>query len=86
MRRHDAVRPALDEVTEGLQPSVVDRVSEVLAMTCQEQGMAMLVVEQHIPFVLGLADRFAVFKRGEIVDEGDVDEESEGRIEQHMHL
>jgi branched-chain amino acid transport system ATP-binding protein len=76
----------LDEVTEGLQPSVVDRVSEVLAMTCQEQGMAMLVVEQHIPFVLGLADRFAVFKRGEIVDEGDVDEESEGRIEQHMHL
>lgn len=76
----------LDEVTEGLQPSVVDRVSEVLALTCREQGTAMLVVEQHIPFVLGLADRFAVFKRGEIVDAGSIDEESGGRIEEHMHL
>jgi len=76
----------LDEVTEGLQPSVVDRVSEVLALASREQGMAMLVVEQHIPFVLGLAHRFAVFKRGEIVDEGFVDQESEARIEQHMHL
>jgi ABC-type branched-subunit amino acid transport system ATPase component len=76
----------LDEVTEGLQPSVVDRVSEVLAQASREQGMAMLVVEQHIPFVLGLANRFAVFKRGEIVDEGSVDAESEARIERHMHL
>jgi len=76
----------LDEVTEGLQPSVVDRVSEVLAQASRDQGMAMLVVEQHIPFMLGLANRFAVFKRGEIVDEGSVDAESEARIEQHMHL
>lgn len=76
----------LDEVTEGLQPSVVDRVSEVLAFARRERGTAMLVVEQHIPFVLGLADRFAVFKRGEIVDAGSIDETSELRIESHMHL
>ncbi len=76
----------LDEVTEGLQPSVVDRLSEVLAQASRERGMAMLVVEQHIPFVLGLADRFAVFKRGEIVDAGSVDEKSEERIEEHMRL
>ena len=76
----------LDEVTEGLQPSVVDRVAEVLALTRRELGTAMLVVEQHIPFVLGLADRFAVFKRGEIVDTGLIDDESEARIEAHMRL
>jgi branched-chain amino acid transport system ATP-binding protein len=76
----------LDEVTEGLQPSVVDRVAEVLALTRRELGTAMLVVEQHIPFVLGLADRFAVFKRGEIVDAGSIDENSQARIQAHMHL
>lgn len=76
----------LDEVTEGLQPSVVDRVAEVLALTRRELGTAMLVVEQHIPFVLGLADRFAVFKRGEIVDAGSIDENSEARIQAHMRL
>ena len=76
----------LDEVTEGLQPSVVDKLSEVLALTRREQGTAMLVVEQHIPFVLGLADRFAVFKRGEVVDAGPVDDNSASRIDEHMRL
>jgi len=76
----------LDEVTEGLQPTVVDRVSEVLELTRREQGTAMLVVEQHIPFVLDLADRFAVFKRGEVVDAGSIDAGSAARIEEHMRL
>jgi len=76
----------LDEVTEGLQPSVVDRVSEVLAQTCRERGTAMLVVEQHIPFALGLAHRFVVFKRGEIVDQGLVNPQAAALIDKHMHL
>jgi branched-chain amino acid transport system ATP-binding protein len=76
----------LDEVTEGLQPSVVDRVAEVLATTRRDRGTAMLVVEQHLSFVLGLADRFAVFKRGEVVDTGPVDAGSAARIDEHMRL
>jgi ABC-type branched-subunit amino acid transport system ATPase component len=76
----------LDEVTEGLQPSVVDRLAEVLAATRRDRGTAMLVVEQHLSFVLGLADRFAVLKRGEIVDTGPVDVDSAARIDEHMRL
>jgi len=76
----------LDEVTEGLQPSVVDRLSEVLAATRRDRGTAMLVVEQHLSFVLALADRFAVLKRGEVVDTGPVDAGSAARIDEHMRL
>lgn len=76
----------LDEVTEGLQPSVVDRLAEVLAATGRDRGTAMLVVEQHLSFVLGLADRFAVLKRGEVVDTGPVDANSAERIDEHMRL
>jgi len=76
----------LDEVTEGLQPSVVDRLAEVLAATRRDRGTAMLVVEQHLSFVLGLADRFAVLKRGEVVDTGPVDPDSAARIDEHMRL
>jgi len=76
----------LDEVTEGLQPSVVDRLAEVLAATRRARGTAMLVVEQHLSFVLGLADRFAVLKRGEIVDTGPVGADSAARIDEHMRL
>ena len=76
----------LDEVTEGLQPSVVDRLPEVQAAVRRDRGTAMLVVEQHLSFVLGLADRFAVFKRGEVVDTGSVDVGSAARIDEHMRL
>jgi branched-chain amino acid transport system ATP-binding protein len=76
----------LDEVTEGLQPSVVDRLAEVLAATRRDRGTAMLVVEQHLSFLLGLADRFAVLKRGEVVDAGPVDADSAARIDEHMRL
>jgi len=63
----------LDEVTEGLQPSLVDRLSDVLTRFRQQIGTSMIVIEQHLPFALGIADRYLVFKRGEIVDSAAVD-------------
>jgi urea transport system ATP-binding protein len=76
----------LDEVTEGLQPSLIDRVSEVLMRFRREIGTSMIVVEQHLPFALGLAERYLVFKRGEIVDSARVDAGSTARIETHMGI
>jgi branched-chain amino acid transport system ATP-binding protein len=76
----------LDEVTEGLQPSLVDRVSEVLTRFRRDIGTSMIVVEQHLPFALGIADRYLVFKRGEIVDSAGVDGGSAARIETHMRI
>lgn len=74
----------LDEVTEGLQPSVVDRLAEVLAAMRRDRGTALLVVEQHLPFALDLADRFAVFDRGEIVETGVADLSGVETLEAHM--
>jgi branched-chain amino acid transport system ATP-binding protein len=76
----------LDEVTEGLQPSLVDRVSEVLTRFRRDIGTSMIVIEQHLPFALGIADRYLVFKRGEIVDSAGVDSGSAARIETHMRI
>jgi branched-chain amino acid transport system ATP-binding protein len=76
----------LDEVTEGLQPSVVDRLSEVLLRFRREAGTSMIVVEQHLPFALGISSRYLVFKRGEIVDAAQVDADAAARIESHMRL
>jgi ABC-type branched-subunit amino acid transport system ATPase component len=76
----------LDEVTEGLQPSLVDRLADVLTRFRQEIGTSMIVIEQHLPFALGVAGRYLVFKRGEIVDSADVDAGAAERIEAHMRL
>ena len=76
----------LDEVTEGLQPSVVDRLATALSEARRTQGMALLVVEQHISFALELADRYAVLERGEIVAEGLAEIATHNEIERHMRL
>jgi ABC-type branched-subunit amino acid transport system ATPase component len=44
------------------------------------------VIEQHLPFALGVASRYLVFKRGEIVDGTVVDADSAARIETHMRI
>lgn len=67
------VRPAivlLDEITEGLQPSVIDRLAEALLWERARHGTTILLVEQHVPFALKVADRYAILKQGEIVDHG----------------
>ena len=76
----------LDEVTEGLQPSLVDRLSNVLTQVRQDVGTSMVVIEQHLPFALGIAGRYLVFKRGEIVDSAGVDAGAATRIESQMRI
>jgi branched-chain amino acid transport system ATP-binding protein len=66
------LRPRLlliDEISEGVQPSMVERLRSVL-LAERASGLSMLVVEQHVAFALALADRYAVLKLGEIVDSG----------------
>jgi len=67
------MRPAimlLDEITEGLQPSVIERLAEALLGERQKRGTTMLLIEQNVPFALKVSDRFLILKQGEIVDEG----------------
>jgi ABC-type branched-subunit amino acid transport system ATPase component len=66
-------RPRLmlvDEISEGLQPSVVQKLADVLRAERAASGVAMLLVEQNVRFASAVADVYAVLKRGEIVDAG----------------
>lgn len=68
-------RPKLmlvDEISEGLQPSVVLRVADVLRTANRELGISVLLVEQNLRFALSVADRYAILKLGEIVETGQV--------------
>lgn len=67
-----AGRPSLlliDEPTEGLAPTMVDVVARALS-ALREGGIAILLVEQKMKIVPGLADRVAVMGRGRIVFDG----------------
>lgn len=60
----------LDEITEGLQPSVIDRIANALLQQRQQHRTTMLLIEQNVPFALQVADRYLILKQGEIVDQG----------------
>ena len=64
----------VDEITEGLQPSVIERISGVLRAERHASNIAMLIVEQNVAFALQTADRFAVLERGELGAQGRTDE------------
>lgn len=60
----------IDEISEGLQPSMIQRLRDILLAERKRTGMAIFVVEQNVPFAFSVADRYAVLKIGEIADEG----------------
>jgi branched-chain amino acid transport system ATP-binding protein len=62
----------LDEPTEGLQPSVVAQLQEVLATVGHEFGLAILLVEQNLDFAFAITSRGYVLEKGQIATEGPV--------------
>lgn len=60
----------LDEPTEGIQPSVIKEIGEVIRHLAHSRSMAILLVEQYYDFARGLADYYAVMSRGQIRDSG----------------
>ncbi|MDR2051651.1 MAG: ABC transporter ATP-binding protein [Deltaproteobacteria bacterium] len=60
----------LDEITEGLQPSVIERLAAALVYERKRSGTSMLIIEQNIPFALKVADRYLIMKQGELIDRG----------------
>ena len=55
----------LDEPSEGLQPSLVDRILETIA-ELRAEGVTMLLVEQKVEAALRVAERIAFIEQGRI--------------------
>jgi branched-chain amino acid transport system ATP-binding protein len=53
----------LDEPTEGLQPSMIEAIRQVI-VKMREAGVAILLVEQRVDAVLSVADRVAFIENG----------------------
>lgn len=63
----------VDEITEGLQPSVIERIAGVLQSERKAANIAMLIVEQNVAFAMKTAARFALLDRGELGEQGATD-------------
>jgi urea ABC transporter ATP-binding protein UrtE len=59
----------LDEPTEGIQPSIVQEILEILIGLHRHQGLAIIVVEQSLDFIRALSQRVLLMEKGMITDE-----------------
>lgn len=60
----------LDEPTEGIQPSIIKDIQNVISLLRDRGDMAILLVEQYFEFARDLADNYVVMERGEVVLSG----------------
>ena len=61
----------LDEPSEGIQPSIVDMICEVLKSVRDQLGTTILFVEQNLDTILAISERCYVVDKGAVVAEID---------------
>jgi ABC-type branched-subunit amino acid transport system ATPase component len=76
----------IDEVSEGLQPSVVETIAAVLTHERDSNGTTVLLVEQNLDFALQVANRWAVLKLGVIDDRGKAGAHARERVLEHLRI
>ena len=74
----------LDEPCEGIQPNIVRDIGDVLTRLRRETGLAVLLVEQKLPFARRVADRFYLLERGSVVADGGIADLSEDLVQRHL--
>jgi urea transport system ATP-binding protein len=76
----------LDEPTEGLQPSVVEEIQEIIKRILGKRMCSILLVEQRLEFVREITRRFAILETGRIVIQGPIKQLTDAVVRQHLQV
>ena len=74
----------LDEPTEGIQPSIIKDIGNVIRLLRQRGDMAILLCEQYFDFAHELADQYMVMSRGEVVASGAQATMNDPEVKRHL--
>jgi urea transport system ATP-binding protein len=74
----------LDEPTEGIQPSIVHELGDVIRRLYVEEKVSVLLVEQKLPFARRVGQHFFLMDRGAVVASGAMKDLSEDLVRRHL--
>jgi len=74
----------LDEPTEGIQPSIVDQIEDVIIGFKNSRRFAILLVEQGLHFAARLAEKYVVMAKGAVMAQGKSTELNADMVRQHL--
>ena len=76
----------LDEPTEGIQPNIVHEIGDIVLRLNKEEGLAVLLVEQKLPFARRVAKEFCILTNGRRVVEGAIGELADEVVREHLSV
>lgn len=76
----------LDEPSEGIQPNIVAQIGSVIDYLTTEENMAVLLVEQKLPFARKHGDDFYLLDRGSVVANGSIEDLSDEIIKKYLSV
>ena len=76
----------LDEPTEGIQPNIVHEIGDIILKLNAEEGVAVLLVEQKLPFARRVASEFCILSNGRRVAAGPIGELTDDVVHSHLSV
>ena len=76
----------LDEPTEGIQPNIVHEIGDIVLKLNKEEGLAVLLVEQKLPFARRVASEFCILDKGRRVAAGSIGELTDEVVRAHLSV
>jgi urea transport system ATP-binding protein len=76
----------LDEPTEGIQPNIVHEIGDIVLRLNKEEGLAVLLVEQKLPFARRVANEFCILTNGRRVAAGAIGDLTDEVVHAHLSV
>ena len=76
----------LDEPTEGIQPNIVHEIGDIILRLNKEEGLAVLLVEQKLPFARRVGKDFCILSNGRQVAAGEIGELTDEIVRVHLSV
>lgn len=76
----------LDEPTEGIQPSIIKDIANVLNEIKKIRDITIIVSEQVLSFTMAVADRIIVIDKGQFIHEGLRDELDTEQVKKYLSV
>ncbi len=74
----------LDEPTEGIQPSIIKQIGEVIKYLSYSENIGIILVEQYFDFARKLSDNYYVLNKGKIVLSGKGKEMNKKKVQEYL--
>ena len=76
----------LDEPTEGIQPNIIHEIGDIVLKLNKERNLAVLLVEQRLPFARRVANEFCILSNGRQVVTGKMSELTDEIVRVHLSV